>query len=289
VDWNDLKFLVAVVDTGSLKGAAQTLDVETHEVGTRITALESSLNCELVARTSDGIAITPAGHRAADVAREIKKQLASLATEVGGEMRGTICVTTAAGFVPKALEAIGRLREKYPALDIELMVSMQPVDLMRKEADLAVRMFKDDKPGQAMQKLGTMGWSLYASESYLAGRAKGDKLLDGHQVIAYDKNFANTQGGRWIAANAPAESISMHVGGIRQALDAAQGGHGVCVVPCYLTAEHKLVRVTDQVVASNDVYAVYLAERADEPRMKVVVDALLDLFKREQTTFAGTV
>lgn len=288
MDWNDLKFLVAVVDTGSLKAAAQSLDVETHDVGTRITALESALNCELVARTSDGIAITPAGHRAAEVGRQIKTQLASLATEVGGEMRGTICVTTAAGFVPKALEAIGRLREKYPALDIDLMVSMQPVDLKRKEADLAVRMFKDDKPGQAMQKLGTMGWSLYASESYLATHPKSD-TLDGHQIIAYDKNFANTQGGRWIAANVPAESIVTHVGGIRQALDAAQAGQGVCVVPCYLTTEHKLVRITDQVVASNDVYAVYLAERADEPRMKVVVEALVDLFEREQATFAGTV
>ena len=50
-----------------------------------------------------------------------------------------------------------------------------------------------------------------------------------------------------------------------------------------------VVRFTDEVVASNEVYAVYLAERAEEARMKVVIDAIADLFKREEVMFAGTV
>lgn len=290
MDWDDLKVLLAVADTGTVSGAARNLKVESAEVTKRIAALSSALNCELVARTGDVAAITGSGQRAVGAARAIEAQLAALAEELGGaqgEVTGTICVTSTPGFVRKAMTAFDGLRDKYPALNVDLMVSSHIVNLHRKEADVAVRMFKDQQDGLAMTKLGTFGWSLYASEKYLEGRAKGAKPADGHNVIAYDESFSNTAGGRWLAANVPEDSISMRVPGIRQALDAAAAGRGACVVPCYLAGEHNVVRVTDEVLASNDAYAVYLAVRSNEARIRVVVDTLIDMFAHHHTTFAG--
>jgi DNA-binding transcriptional LysR family regulator len=287
VEWDDLKYLVAVADGGSVNAAARELKVEPHVVGNRLGALEAALHCELVAKTPDGVAITPSGLRAVEVGRAIAAQIAALTEEVGG-LTGTMCVTCTAGFVSKAMQAFSGLRAKHPGLNIDVMMSSQVVDLRRKEADLAVRMFKDQQDGIAMHKLGAFGWSLYAGERYLSGRTPGANLLDGHTLIAYDSSFSNTAGGRWIAANAPATAIGLRVGGIRQAFDAAAANHGVCLVPCYLAKEHPVVRVTDQVLTTNEVYAVYLAERGTEARLRAVIDALADLFVREQATFAGT-
>lgn len=290
MDWDDLKVLIAVADAGTVSGAARTLGVESGEVTRRIAALGSALNSELVARTGDVAALTGSGQRALGAARAIEAQLTALAEELGGaqaEVAGTICVTSTPGFVRTAMTAFDGLKDKYPALDVDLMVSSHVVNLHRKEADVAVRMFKDQQDGLAMTKLGTFGWSLYASEKYLAGRTQGAKPADGHKVIAYDESFSNTAGGRWLAANVSEEAIGMRVPSIRQALDAAAAGHGVCLVPCYLASDHKVVRVTDLVLANNDAYAVYLAVRSNEARIRVVVDTLIDMFAHHHASFAG--
>jgi DNA-binding transcriptional LysR family regulator len=290
VNWNDLKFLLSVVDRGSLRMAALDLNVDPGEVTKRIGALETALNAQLVTRAGDAVTVTASGQRTVAVARTLAAQLKALADEVGGEhgqLAGTLCVTSTAGFVSRAMKAFDLLHENYPGLHVDVMVSSHVVDLRRKEADLAVRMFRDTQDGLAMHKLGTMGWSLYASDKYLAGHKPGANLLDGHRVIAFDASFSNTSGGRWLAANARDEDIGMRVGGIGQALDAALSHQGVCIVPCYLAKEQKVVRVTDQVLATNDVYAVYLAERSNEARLRIVIDALVDLFVRDQATFAG--
>jgi DNA-binding transcriptional LysR family regulator len=289
VEWDDLKFLLAVADDHSLDAAARSLNVPTLEIERHIRALESALNGELVTRTAGGVVITASGERVVAVARTIKAQLDELAKEIGGaggELTGRLCVTSTAGFVPRAMRAFERIRPKFPSLAIDVMVSSHVVDLRGKEADIAVRMFKDQQDGLAMDKLGAFGWSLYASPKYLDGRTSGS--LEGLDVIGFDGSFSNNAGGRWIAANVPAEKIVMRVGGIRQALDAAAAGRGACIVPCYLATDHDVARVTKDVLATNDAYAVYLADRRKEARMRVVIDALVDLFVREQATFSGT-
>lgn len=287
MDWDDLKFLMAVADGGGLEGAANKLKTEQLAVSKGIRALESSLNCELVAAD---LTLTASGERALAVARAIESQIAALVSEVGGErgeITGTLCVTSTEGFVRKAMPALEALKTKYPALDIDLMVSSHVVDLKRREADIAVRFFRDEQDGLAMRKLGTMGWSLYGSEKYIASHPRGANLLDGQQVIGFTEAFNKSAGGRWMTANVPADVVVTRVGGLRPALDAAIAHQGLSLVPCYLTSELPLVRFTPDVLATSEVYAVFLAARRDEARMRVVTDALAELFEHEHAAFAG--
>jgi hypothetical protein len=71
------------------------------------------------------------------------------------------------------------------------------------------------------------------------------------------------------------------------ALDAALAHAGVCVVPCYVAVGQPIVRMTEQVLAASDVYAVVLSERRGEARLRVVIDALLDMFDRERASLSG--
>lgn len=282
---------MAVKDGGSFEGAARSLDTQTHVVRRCVAALESALNCQLVAPSATGAELTVSGDKAVAVARAFQSRLTTLAAELGGaqgEVSGTVCVTSTAGFMPRAMKAFALLREKHPTLDVDVMVSSHVVNLAAKEADIAVRMFRDPTPGLGMDKIGEIGWSLYGSAKYIAEHPRGATLLDGQKIIAYDDNFMKSAGGRWITANASPESVVVQVGGLRQALDAAAAHQGLCIVPCYLSDEHDVVRFTDEVVTVSEVYAVYLAERATEARLRVVVEGLQDLFARDHKVFAGT-
>jgi DNA-binding transcriptional LysR family regulator len=234
--------------------------------------------------------LTPAGEQTVAAARQIESQLASLADALRGEpgeVAGTIRISTTESFAATLLRALPGVRERHPGLAIDVLTAVAPADLRRREADLAVRMFRDERDGLAMRKLGTLGWSLYASERYLARKPRGAKLLDGHDIVGYNDELANMPGAVWLTAHAQPEAIRVRCGGTRSALDAALADAGVCVVPCYLAAGQPIVRLTDQVIASGEAYVVFLPERRGDARIRVVIDALVALFQREQATFAG--
>jgi DNA-binding transcriptional LysR family regulator len=290
VDWDDLKFLLAVADGGGLAGAARTLKVDPSTVSRRINALEKALGAELVARTPEGMTLTPAGEQTVAASRQIESQLASLTDALRGErgeLAGTLRIATTESFAPTLLRTLPRVRERHPGLAIDVLTAVAPADLRRREADLAVRMFRDDRDGLAMRKLGTLGWSLYASERYLARKPRGTNLLDGHEIVGYNDELVNMPGAVWLAAHAQPEAIRVRCGGTRGALDAALADAGVCIVPCYLAANQPIVRLTDQVLASGEAYVVFLPERRGEVRIRVAIDALVALFEGEQATFSG--
>lgn len=289
VHWDDLKYLLAVAEAGALAPAAKALGVDPSTVSRRIAALEKALGAELVARTPDGMTLTAAGQAAAAVARKIDGELRTLAAELAGSLdapAGTVRVSTTEAFATNVMRAVAPLHAQYPRLQIEVVPSHAAVDLRRREADLAVRMFRDDHDGLALRKLGQIGWSLYATRRYLDAHPSGKGLLDGHAVIGYTETTMS--GAQWLAEHAQPGSIRLRTTSPRSALEAALADLGVCVVPCYLAErEAGLARLTDQVVAHSDVYAVFLPERRGDARLRVTIDALVAMFAADGPRLAG--
>jgi len=290
VHWDDLKYLLAVADAGALAPAAKALRVDPSTVSRRIAALEKELGTELVARTPEGMTLTAAGARAVSTARRVDDELATLAQELaaGASPTGTVIVSSTESFAPYVLRALAGFDEAHPGLRIEVLPSMLKADLRRREADLAVRMYREDSEGMAMRTLGSIGWSLYASDKYLATAAPSRGLLDGHAVVGYSHAVSSMAGAVWLAAHAGEDAIRIRCGSPSAALGAARADAGVCVVPCYLASSHAdLVRITDQVVAQSEIYAVFLPERRTEPKLRVVIDALVAMFARDGVELAG--
>ena len=291
VHWDDLKYLLAVADAGALAPAAKALGVDPSTVSRRIAALEKALSAELVARTPEGMTLTDAGRTATGVARRIDGELAALAAQLAGELEvpaGAVRVSTTEAFAPNIMRAIAPLRASHPRLHIEVVPAHETVDLRRREADLAVRMFRDDHDGLALRKLGQIGWSLYAAPGYVAAHPPGATLLEGHAVIGYTETAERMAGARWLVEHAPDGAIRLRCGSPRAALEAAIAEAGVCAVPCYLAScEPRVVRVTDQVIAHSEVYAVFLPERRGDARIRVVIDALVAMFARDGVVLAG--
>ncbi len=289
VDWDDLKYLLAVADAGALAPAAKALAVDPSTVSRRITALEKALGAELVARTPEGMTLTAAGQAAATVARRVDGELAALAAELAGSLdvpTGVARVSTTEAFAANVMRAVAPLHAKYPRLQIDVVPAHQAVDLRRREADLAVRMFRDEHDGLALRRLGQLGWSLYATRQYIDAHPPGRGLLDGHTVIGYTETAM--PGARWLAEHAKPEAVRMRTTSPGAALEAALADLGVCTVPCYLAdRETGLVRLTDQVVAHSDVYAVFLPERRGDAKLRVIIDALVAMFAADGVRLAG--
>lgn len=202
----------------------------------------------------------------------------------------TLRIATTDAFGAHVMDALDPVRRQFPDTTFSLLTGNATVDLKKREAEIAVRMFRNEDEELASLKLGQLGWSLYATENYLTSRTSpGMGLLTGHRIIGYADSIKAMAGAAWIAANAAPEAIRMQVTGPSAAVKVALTHFGVCVIPCYMAKGTDLVRLTEDVLASTDVYAVYVPERRNEPVIGAAIDALFEMFDREYELMSGEV
>ena len=183
--WDDIRFFLGVARAGSLSGAARVLDVGHVTVGRRVALLERRLAVKLFNRTPDGFSLTSAGQAILgqcaameSAARDVERIAAGRDSLAAGTVRLTTTEALAHRVVAPAIAA---LRKAHPALQVDLIVGVRTLDIARRDADVAVRFARPTAPGLVCRKLGEIGFSLYASQNYLArGRApkRGGALPD---------------------------------------------------------------------------------------------------------------
>ncbi len=142
--WDDVQLFLGVAEAGSVSAAAKRLGVRQPTVSRRLADLEYRLGYQLFARTPSGSVLTAAGERILEPAR----RMAEWATEVGRTAerggaagpRGLVRVTAAPGVAFDFLAPFAaELRSKLPEVRLEVLATLQPMDLARGEADLALR------------------------------------------------------------------------------------------------------------------------------------------------------
>src|SRR5215813_3583546 len=170
--WDDVRFFLAVARTGSLSAAARSLGVGHVTVGRRVAALEKRLGVTLLNHTPDGFATTSAGEailRQCAAMENAALDLERIAAGRDALVRGSVRVTTTEALAYQLVApAIAPLRQAHPELQIDLVVGVRSLDIARREADLAVRFARPTAPELVCRKLGEVGFSLYASQRYLA-------------------------------------------------------------------------------------------------------------------------
>ena len=170
LNWDDLRFLLALRRAGSLGAAARLLKVEQSTAGRRLTSLEAALGAQLVARTPEGVVLNEAGLLVAGVAEGFDARIEDLTRRIGGEDRrpeGIVRLATTESMTTFLMAGLVPLREEHPKIHVQLVVGSAALDLMRREADLAVRLFREKSPALVTRKIGDIGWTLYASRAYV--------------------------------------------------------------------------------------------------------------------------
>jgi DNA-binding transcriptional LysR family regulator len=195
-NWALVKSFVAVLDAGSLMGAARKLKAQQPTLSRHVAELEAQLKVPLFERTGRGVMPTAAALAIADAARHMEegastllRALAERAQATSGTVRITTSAVAASYLLPPLL---AELHKAEPGIAIELVASNEITNLLRREADIAVRMVRPAQGSLVARKLADIPIVACAHSSYLkrAGtpRQPADLLSHPHTLIGYDKD-----------------------------------------------------------------------------------------------------
>jgi DNA-binding transcriptional LysR family regulator len=199
-DWSLVRSFLAALDQGTLLGAARVVKTSQPTVGRHIAELENQLGIVLFERTGRGLVPTPMALELAQAARAMEAGALQLTRTLSGaqaQTRGTVRITAS---VPVAVQllppVLTRMRQVLPDIDVELVSSNQVTNLLRREADIAVRMVRPDQATLIAKKIGDVGLGAYAHQDYLSRYAPLRKPTDllGHQLIGSDADNSIVQG-----------------------------------------------------------------------------------------------
>jgi len=298
LNWDDLRFVLALRQAGSLGAAARMLKVEQSTASRRLGALEAALGGKLVVRTPEGLKFNAAGELTADLAETMQAGIEALERRIGGEDQkpeGLVRLSATESVATFIMQGLLPLRADHPKIQVELVVATAALDLMRREADLAIRMFRESAPTLVTRKLGELGWSIYASRDWversqvalpadLSGR-----VLAGQPVIGFRGSVARAPGATWLSEHSHPEDIVLTADSVASAMNAARAGLGVAVLPCFAVhGDTKLVRLTPHVVARGEAFLVIPPDHRETVRVRLVMDAVQALFARERVVLEGS-
>jgi DNA-binding transcriptional LysR family regulator len=191
-DWSLYRSFLAVLQEGSLSGAARALGLTQPTMARHIEALEHAVGFELFTRSQQGLAATEGALELKPYAESLAATAAALMRSASGQgraVKGTVRVSASEIMGAEVLPAIfSALAERHPGLEIELVLSNAVDNLLRRDADIAVRMVAPVQEALVMQHVGTVTVGLHAHQRYLERRGvpRTLKSLHDHQTIGFD-------------------------------------------------------------------------------------------------------
>ena len=284
IEWELYRSFLGVLRTGSLSGAARLLGVAQPTVGRHIAALEAALGLVLFTRSQTGLLATDAAQALRPHAEAMQSTAAALeraAASFGDGVRGVVRVTASEVIGVEVLPPIlQRLRERYPALKVELALSNQMQDLLQREADIAIRMAPPHQDQLVARRIGAIELGLHASPAYLERHGSPASLDDlaRHTVIGFDRM---TPFVRQALARLP--GIGRELFSLRTDSDLAQlaliragAGIGVCQAPLARRTPPLVRLLPDALALPLDTWVAMHEDLRGSPRCKAAFDALAE-------------
>lgn len=191
--WELYRSFLAVVRERSLSGAARALGLTQPTIGRHVDALEEALGVALFTRSQSGLQATsgalelvPFAEAMANAASALRRVASGEASEERGAVRVTASEIVGTEVLPAAFASF---REAHPRIELELLLSNRSEDLLRREADIAVRMVKPTQDALHARKIGTVHVRPHAHPRYLKAHGTPTTVRDllGHTLVGFDK------------------------------------------------------------------------------------------------------
>ena len=254
VSWDHYRALLAVAESGSLSAAARRLGLAQPTLGRQIDALELGLGLKLFVRSPTGLTLTDEG-------------------------RGVVRITASeiiGGLVLPPM--IGRLQDRHRGLVVELVLTNRAEDLLRRDADIAVRMVEPRQAAIVARRIGAIPLRLFAHRDYLARRGRPEALSDlaGHTVIGFDRDDSAA---RSVGAPGP---LTREAFGFRTDSDLAQFtalrsgvGIGVCQAPLARTLPELEPVLSEQIGFQLEMWLAMHEDLRSSRRIRATFDHLV--------------
>jgi len=289
MDWDKLKIFHVVAQAGSFTEASGTLNLSQSAISRQIQSLEQTLKTSLFERHARGLSLTEDGETLFKTANEVIVHLKDVQTslmEKKNKPSGKLIVTTVVGFGSIWLTPrIKEFMDKYPEMEVEVIVTDKELDLSTREADVAVWMRQPTQLSYIQKKLIDINYHIYGSPKYLEenGYPNNVKDLDKHKFIVYGKGTPSPLSQTdWILKVGKKDSSKrkpvMRVNNIYSLLLAVESGVGLAALPDYMVQEKStLVKVLPNVDGPKyEAHFVYPQSLKNVARVKSFRDFIFD-------------
>jgi DNA-binding transcriptional LysR family regulator len=283
IGWELYRSFLGVLVEGSLSGAARSLGITQPTVGRHIAALEKSLGFALFTRSQTGLLPTQAALSLRSYAETMSSTAAAMqraAASQGAGVTGTVRVSASEVVGAEVLPPIlRRLRNEHPQLAIELVLTNRVQDLLRREADIAVRMTPPKQGALVAKRVRPVIVGLHAHESYLAERGTPRDLseLASHSLVGFDRETPFIRGARKSLPTWSREAFSVRTDSDLGQLALIRAGCGIGACQLGIAKrDPSLVRVLPRHWELNlETWVTMHTDLRSSPRCKVTFDALV--------------
>ena len=285
MEWDNLRFFLAVARSGSLTGATEKLRSSASTVSRRIELLEQNLDLKLFSHHQTGYQLTDEGKVLFENAERVEEAVMSLEQDAMAQhtdISGTVRLATAENIANFMITpALPSLLEKHPGIVLEMVPGISSINLTKREADIALRMRRPQQGNVVVRKLGVLGYALYGSQSYLDKREAGENegQYDQDDFVTFSEEYAHLPASQWIESVLSGRPPAMITSSLYGQVAAASAGIGLAVLPCFLgDRDPTLQRVSSPIESTQqEIWLVIHRDLRNSSRVRVVADFLTDL------------
>ena len=286
IDWNDVRYALAVARGGSLTAAARALNVDQTTVARRLRMLEACVGAALFERLKGRFAPTPAGETLMERGLRIEQEIAALrhlGSDNEAQIRGVVRLTAVEAIISHYLARnLAELRARHPELAVELIGSSRNLDLSCREADLAIRLARPKSGDFVVRRLARLAYGIYGAAAAPAEDDWGDCSW-----AAYEHSLAHLPEMRWLAERVADARIVLRCNNMDALATAVADGLGLAILPRLIGARHSGLRLLsgERPALNREIWLVVPRELRDVPRIRAVGDWLVERFHADGEMF----
>ena len=281
-DWALLQSFGSVVAHGSLSAAARQDGASQPTLSRHIAQLEEALGYQVLRRTTAGIELTPEGTALAEHVQKMGEAAAVLTQpQTGSSLKGTVRITAsqivATFILPQILT---QMHQKHPDIQFELVASDETDNLLRREADIALRMYRPTQSDVIAKKVTELELGAYAATSYLKRRGTPQTMLEiaRHDVIGYDRSELILKGMRQFGVHATRDFFSFRSDDQVVCWQMVLAGYGIGFNQVTIGDNDPRVQriAKDTPIGQMPIWLTAHSGLKTNPRVRVIFDALAD-------------
>jgi len=292
MNWDNLRYTLCVAEAGSIAAAARQLGVNRTTVLRRINAFERSINVRLFERIDSDYTLTPEAEQLLTTAREMSATIDELERKIiGRELRleGVVRVTTTDSMLLSEVGmALASFSTLHPYINLELVITNNVLNLMRRDADVAIRPSLNPPELLIGRRVCDLGFGIYGTRAYLDSRPTGE--IAAHRWLAVDEGMSGSPPGRWVAANVPDEAVTMRADSFVALKVAAEQSLGLAILPCCLadasTGLHRLHWDGDDIVTG--LWVLTHEDLRTSARVRALTEHMARALEAQRDALAGT-
>jgi DNA-binding transcriptional LysR family regulator len=284
MNWDDLRFFLALSREKTVSGAGRVLSVKHTTVARRIAALEQQIGCRLFDRLPNGYAMTQAAENLYLHALTVEEVVQAADRDVFGmdaKLSGSLKLTASHNaFTRLVIPKLAEFTNQYPHIDMELLTSTGLADLASRQADIALRF--SSKPPEYLvgREVVSMHHGVYASVDYVKQKRRNEKLILWEQ----ERNLPE-----WASDHFSGASVAARTTEIMTMLELVKNSFGIARIPCYIAdTEPKLCRIDVTLSPSN--WGLWVLSHVDlrsTARVRVCREFLINIIEQQRDLIEG--